>query len=505
MMLLLNPYTNPDAQPKVSDIAFFSCPTSLGFLAAYMKKHAGFTPKIVDEQIEELNHESLSKYVLELPQPRIVGISTMTLTFKRGRELAVMVKEIAPETIIIMGGVHPTLIPEEVVEVPEVDFVVKGEGEVTLYELYTALSQGKDPSAIEGIWYKKEGKVIKNPDRPLVENLDDFPMFYDIFKDTYKEYKNFGAVISSRGCPYDCVFCSQRQITGRSYRYVSNDRAFLEIKTLIEDYGQDFIYFQEDNFLIHKKRVFDLLDRIIKAGYHKRCDFVAQFTGKAGTPEVMRKLKEANFQIIMFGVETGVNRLMDIVGKGMKVEDYQTAITNARNAGLQAQGSFIFGIPGETHEDRMNTLKAAMKMPLDSARFNLMTPYPGTRVYNIAKEEKTLNITKDWGNCGNQYYLVGDDLPYVPKGENRYELMFDLVVANFVFNMRPQIIIRNMKARVAGAIFALPPRWWLSPHYLSRVGSVAWQLGSRMAYITFKAMQYKFFVKPFAGKQQVQE
>ncbi|MFH0771915.1 MAG: radical SAM protein [Candidatus Omnitrophota bacterium] len=469
-MLFINPAVDQSSQPKITrKFTYATFPTSIGFLAAYLQTKNNDNVRIIDEQIVKLSKDELESELSKLEHPKIVGIPNLTITTNRVLKLTKEIKSIDPNITVIIGGIHPTVMSEEMLKNSLADIAVRGEGELTLSELYECLKNGGSYRDIKGISYRKGSEIVHNPNRELIRDLDELPPFpYELFEKDIKYYGDFGTIISSRGCPFDCIFCSQRAISGKSYRHYSVSRVIDEVKLLVDRYNQKKIWFMDDNFAINKKRLYELLDGIIDSGYHKKVAFIAQTRGKEITYEVLEKLKACNFISIAFGVETGSERLMKILNKNELVEDNVKAIKMTNEVGIITDGSFIFGLPSETREERYQTLKLACSLPLDGARFNIAIPYPGTQLYNIAKQENRLNIHADWSNCSNQYYLQGNDLPYAPLGTNNLVLILDTIIANLAFNLRPSILYKMLfKSPLSGGgVISLPKKWYLKPDKL---------------------------------------
>lgn len=481
-MLLICPTVNPGSQPMmVKEFTYASFPNSLGYLACYLIEKNNTQVRIFDEQVEILTEEKLRKEINNISGPKIVGITSMTVTFSRVIELTRQIKKINPEIIIILGGIHPTALPEECLTETSADIVVRGEGEETLSEIYRLLQAGQDVSGIDGISYKSNGKIINNPLRAVIQNLEDIPPFpYHLFEDHIDKYKDFGTIFSSRGCPFNCIFCSQRLIT-RQYRFLPNYRIMAKIKLLVDKYKQKKIWFIDDNFAVNKKRMFSLLDDIIKSGYHKKVCFIAQTRGKEIDWECLVKMKEANFVSIAFGVETGSERLMSTLNKSEKVEDNIRAIKMTHKAGILTDASFIFGLPTETKEERKLSSKLARSLPLDGARFNVAIPYPGTKFYEIAKQENRLNRTENWSNFSNQHYMESNNIPYAPAGTSKIELIFETLMANLSFNLRPKTLYKTFftSALSGGGVISLPQRWYFSPKVIYSLSRFAFYIIKR--------------------------
>ncbi len=427
----------------------------------------GRKAEIIDEHIEPLSKELLDKALEGVSPPYIFGISTLTACAQRSYSISREIKNRYPDSKVVLGGIHPTVLPDEVLGVDTVDFAVRGEAEKILLELYDAIKNNKDYSKIKGLSYKNGGKLAHNPPAELPA-LDDFPPFpYHLFKNDRGKY-NFGFIASSRGCPYDCIFCSQRVISGQKFRYVPEEMVIGEIDELINKHGQTHINFVDDNFTANKQRIFRLCELMIKNGFHEKATFDCQTRADAVNDEILALLKKAGFRVINYGLETASERLMVMLNKKETVADNIAAVKLAKKHGLRVSGTFIFGLPTETKEERRQAYELAKKLDLDYVRFNNATPYPGTRLYEMAKEEGRLFVDDGWANLNACASLVQDSitesrLPYVPKGCDEKELKKDIIRANLLFSLRPKRVLRLLTKRIGPAgWFYLPPRWYLS-------------------------------------------
>jgi anaerobic magnesium-protoporphyrin IX monomethyl ester cyclase len=488
-MLLINPSVHAESQSSaITPFIYNTFPTGLGVIAGYLRKYDGIEPRIFDEQIRPFTDVSLKQAILEEKEPRIVGLSLLTINSARAYEVARRIKRIDPKVLVVVGGIHATVLPEECLSAEGVDVAIRREGEITLSELIRRVREGKGFEELEGISYRRNGNYVHNPDRPVIEDLNILPPFpYDLFEKNRESYRDFGTVITSRGCPYDCIFCSQRAITGRRYRYFSNERVLAEIELLIEKYGVDNIWFMDDNFVVNRKRALSLMDGIIQAGYQKKAGFVAEMRGESVTYELLNKMKEANFRIMSLGMETLVPRLLEVVEKGETVEENIRAVKMAHEVGISTSTTFIFGIPTETREERRLTARKARELPLDDARFNVAVPYPGTKLYEIAKREGRLQVKPGWSNFNVQSYMFMDDIPYAPRGTSREELIHDTYMANLRFNFRYKVIKSWLFSPISGGmVLTLPKRWYLSPREIGKLISLAFLFARRF----FQVMMY---------------
>lgn len=444
-----------------------SVPIGLGYLAGYLQAN-NKEAIIIDEHVTPITKDLLRTIAGGFKPPYLFGISSLTACIHRGLEIAGAIKGIYPDSKVIFGGIHPTVLPEDVLFNENVDFVVKREGEEILNELYDAIKNKGDYSRIKGISYKSNGRIIHNQlaDLPDLSKIANFP--YNIFEKNIDKY-NFGFIASSRGCPYDCIFCSQRSISGRQYRYVPTQVVIDEIDLLVNKYRQENITFVDDNFTANKHRVMELCEAMIKKGFSQKTSFDCQTRADAINSELLVLLKKAGFRLIDLGIETASERLMELLNKKESVQQNIDAVKLVKQHGFGVSGTFIFGLPTETRRERWQAYQLAKDLKLDYVRFNNATPYPGTKLYEIAKAENRLFIQNDWQNlnaCGSlvQDGLTTSRLPYLPIGSDETTLKKDVIKANLFFSLRPNLILRLLLKRIGPAgWFYLPPKWYLRP------------------------------------------
>jgi radical SAM superfamily enzyme YgiQ (UPF0313 family) len=289
-----------------------------------------------------------------------------------------------------------------------------------------------------------------------------------------------GFVISSRGCPYNCVFCSQRAINGNIYRYRATEKVIKEIETLISLYKPSNIVFFDDIFTLNKKRIHELCAGMIEKGLNKKAEYTMVTRGDSIDEDLLSKLRAANFTGLAIGAETANEELMKMIDKKETVEDIVKGISLAKKYGFLVDVVFIYGLPGETRADRVEALKLAQTLDVAKARFNNATPYPGTRLCEIAKDENNLNIVGAWKNFTPTGALATARpfkwvLPYYPKGSTQQDIIMDVIQANMLYFLQPHrlnILIKNSFDRRGTKWLVLPPKWWLNIRYICGLMSV---------------------------------
>ena len=434
-------------------------PLSLGSLGAYLEAQ-GVSVKVVDEQIEYMHPGVLQRYINEF-DPGVVGMTVLTPIANRAYTISQEIKKINRNILNVFGNVHPTLMPDEVLKTGVVDIAVRGEGEYTLWDLVLHHYEGtlkENLPNIQGISYlNDEGNVKHNPNRPYVKNLDVFPPFayHLLMEDSNNPLYNAGHITTSRGCPWNCIFCSSRTISGVGYRVNSPQRVIEEITTLVEKYNIKAFVFDDDNFIVNKKRSAEICDLIIQKGYHKRLKWHCQGRGDLVSEDILRKMKEAGCVSVSFGIETMSQRLLDTVNKSEKVEDNVKAVMLCKKVGLQSRGSFILGLPTESREECLMTIKLAKKLPLTYAKFSIATPYPGTDLYQVALKEG-FKVPDDWIRFTTTVGLGKYEPVYAPKGRTTSELKVLQRWANLTFYLTPKRLIAMFEQNAPQNITTLP-------------------------------------------------
>ena len=489
-ILLINPAINPESQSTiVNQMINKIFPTSIGILAAYlMEKGTVDSVRIIDEQVDLIEDKDIEQIILSLARPRIIGLSVLTLNSRRAYDLAGKIKRVDPNALIVLGGIHPTVLPEEALSYKDVDVVIRGEGEESFKELVELVLDEKDCKRISGTSFRENGNIFHNPDRAMIADLDDIPPFpYYLFEKDLDKYPSFGGVFTSRGCPYKCIFCSSRNISGMSYRMYSIERIVSEIKILVEKYNQKTIWLMDDNIAVNPKRFKKFIEKIIEEGLHEKTEFHGSMRGDNLTDEVLEWAKKGNFRMIAFGMETGTEPLMKLIDKRETVEAVVSAIKRTHQKGITTAATLIFGLPTETRKDRWETMRLVRSLPLASARFNTLCPYPGTPAFAQLNSKGKVLIKEDWANFAVQYMWEGDDIPYVPDGNNRYELIFDTMFANLSFYLSFSGIMKLVKSPFAGGnVVKLSERWYFSPKTMWRLTMLFLYLSRRFSMVTLK-------------------
>ena len=410
-------------------------PVGIGYLIAAAERE-GIKAHFIDEQIEDDTPGLVVEYVRAMKRPYIFGFSVLTAAFKSAIDTSRKLKDLYPDSIIVFGGIHPTALPDAVLTYPHIDFVLRGEGEKSLIELYKCIKEGKSVAHIENLSYRLGDEIIHNPRQYILDALDTYPTFpYHLFN---PQKYDLAFVIGSRGCPYNCIFCSNRITNGKKYRYRAAEDITNELDMLYSRYNKKFVLFLDDNFLVNKERVYILIKEIKKRGLDKKMTFSFQARGDNVDPVLLKDLHGAGFRSIFFGIETSSNSIMETIKKGETVEQVIEGVKMAKEIGFHVSATFVYALPGETYEDRMNCVKMNKDLNLDMVRYNNATPYPGTELSAMAISENKLYVQGLYENFNSVSTFIENPFrkipfSYVPAGNSENEIRRDLLYSYFAF------------------------------------------------------------------------
>lgn len=394
-LLLLLPRLEPNTNP----------PLGLAYIAAYVRQH-GHEVEILDPTFEDRRfvEQRLSRADYDL-----LGVSVYTMNFPLGLEFARLAKRYHPSVKVLFGGSHATVLPEATVREDAVDFVSVGEGEETVLELLNALRDGTPLETVRGLVFKKEdGTVVRNPPRPLIKDLDALPFpARDLLPMERYLKANFGrsawavrqpatSIVTSRGCPFRCTYCSSHLTFGRTTRYRSPENIVAETEHLVATYGIRGLSIVDDTFIISKKHIYELTDLMRRRGLD--LEFICNGRVDTIDKDILKALKDAGCVGIAFGVESGSQRILDeILKKGIRLEQVRNAFRWAWEVGIPTDAYFMMGIPGETEADIRETIRFSKTLRASAANFSITVPMPGTELLDIAKRYGVIEAS-DWSD-----------------------------------------------------------------------------------------------------------
>lgn len=371
----------------------------LGYIAAVLEQR-GDQVEILDLGLERDPYDALVKKITH-SKPDIVGVSTITPTYPAALKTLDTVKKIAPGCITIMGGSHASILTDDVLKEPAVDIVVKGEGEVTIVELLSTLEKHHDLGEVDGISFKRNGQIIHNPYRPFINDLDSIPFpsihLYKVDKYSAKiNGRKAVSVITSRGCPFNCVYCYRGPAAGKKLRCRTPENVLKEIKFLKTMYGVNGIFFYDDNFTLDKNRAELICDMLIEEKLNIL--WTCQTRADCVELELLKKMKKAGCVELGFGVESGNQEILNLINKKIRKEKVLEAFKLTKEADICTRATFILGLPWETKDTIQETIDFAKELDPDFVEFYLATPFPGTKLRQIVKD-KNLSLQENWSNC----------------------------------------------------------------------------------------------------------
>lgn len=337
------------------------------------------------------------KGVLNTYKPDLVGVTLLSPEVASARKVSQVVKDWRPNCWVVWGGNHPTFLPAECLAYPEVNIVGRGEGEHTLLELCQSLAKGQtDLSGIEGISFKYQGEVRHNPNRALIQNLDEIPfparhrlLYYGDF-----DHKNLGCMIITRGCPWRCAFCSSCNFWEKRVRFRSAANLVAELRQLQETYDMRYVMLWDDSFSINRDIVLRYCQAIIDSGLEMmwrtatRADLV--------TEELLPWMKRAGCTKLEIGVETGSPRMQRLIHKDIDNAGVVRAFKLLKKGGIPAGAFFMAGFPEETIDDLQQTFALMKSIPALEIAFNIFDPMPGSELLDTCIKIGIVPPDPDW-------------------------------------------------------------------------------------------------------------
>ncbi|MFX1480349.1 MAG: B12-binding domain-containing radical SAM protein [Promethearchaeota archaeon] len=382
-------------------------PLGILYLIAYLKKE-GYESILIDQHATKIPITHILERIKK-EDPEVVGFNTLTDVNMglRATYIAKFIKDWNPNIKIVFGNCHATFNHDRILKkYPFVDACVRGEGEITFFELVRALERNKPLKDVLGITYRDNGKIHINPDRPLIDNLDDLPFpdrsaCSDIeYRQNYggfnADYGKFTSIQSSRGCTYNCSFCSQSKITHYKWRTRSISHVISELELLYNE-GYTNLYWVDGNLTNNRRRAINLFREIQK----NKLDFkwVCDQRVDLVTDSLLFEMRRAGCRTISFGIESANQRILDYFNKGFTPRVAIEATKKARKIGIDfIMGTFIIGAPTETLEEIKKTLFFAQKLEIDFPQFHIFGTFPGSEIWDRLVAEKKIDPEKYWEN-----------------------------------------------------------------------------------------------------------
>jgi len=441
-VLLINPV---DKTQIASRLGVKVPPLGLMYLASSLEKNA-FNVKIIDANLRNMELTEVVRAV-KSEKSDIVGLYAPTAAIKTAIQYVNEIKREVPDCFTIIGGPHASSLPIETLRMSSaLDAVCIGEGEQTIVEIAELFSRRDSADwldRVKGIAYRKrslvdDGICLTQP-RGFIEDLDSLP-FPARHLVPFSEYKvlnknsSIGNMMTSRGCAFSCSYCSSSHLMGRMFRARTPSNVVDEIEDLRLKYGVRTIEFIDDNFVLNKRRAMEIGQEIKSRGLD--IDFVASSRVDTINRELLEALKKAGLSTIYYGVESGSQRVLNLMHKGIEIQQAEDAIKAAKEIGIGTLASFIIGYPGESVEEMRRTISFAVALDPDYAQFSILTPFPGTPIYEELKKNDLIS-TQDW----DRYTVLEPVIKYEKLGLSAKVVSRMLRNAYIRFYLRPGYLL----------------------------------------------------------------
>lgn len=382
-------------------------PINIALMASYLKR-SGHEPFIYDFDWFEGGPDEMAKLILS-HSPDVVGFTCLTPRMEVTLRMAAKIKESAPKVKIVVGGAHINAVKERSLYTKDIDYAIYGESEEAFAELLKAIETNGDVSKIRNLVYRHGGKVVINPARPFIQNLDELPFpAWDLLKlEDYIDPAIFNGihmgVMTARGCPWNCIFCSSGVIWGHKVRFRSAENVADELQYIVEKLGITNVMFYDDTFTVDKKRFLKICKEMVKRKLNLR--YYCQLRVDTIDEEVANGLAESGCITAALGIESGDEEILKTLKKGYKKNRAYKAVAALKAAGVPILASYIIGSPGDTHESIKKTFEFAKELDTDQAKFMICTPFPGTELFDMAVKKGILSGDPTPAQCaGITYY-----------------------------------------------------------------------------------------------------
>ena len=447
-VLLINPPIKNIIQAELPltlsrEVGIFP-PLGLMYIASYLQEYSDHRIQILDAIAEDLDQVALEHAIRE-SNPQVIGITAHINNLLDVLLLISLIKKIDPGIHINIGGPHARAFSQETLQLPGVDSVIPGEGEVPFFQLVEALSQGKDLREVPGLIFREGDKIVCGEKPGLLPDLDRLPfparrlIKSQLYYYVLGKRSTFTTMVSSRGCPYHCIFCSTPK---ENYRQRSVHNVVQEMEEC-RHLGAEEIHFVDDTFNLSPEWMISICQEI--RGRHLQIPW--SFRGRVDTltREVLQELKAANCIRMNLGVETGTDEGLRRLGKSLTIRQIEEVFTWTKEIGISTVAYFLIGCPHEkSREDILHTLRFAQRLNSDFALFNILTPYPDTELYREGLE-KGLFKKDFWREFA--FHPTKDFEPRVwEESFTKEELEKILISIYRRYYFRPSIIFKNLKS-----------------------------------------------------------
>jgi radical SAM superfamily enzyme YgiQ (UPF0313 family) len=399
-VILLNP--NSGYLERIENEAAWP-PLGMLYIGTILQ-NAGHEVKVIDNARIQLPIDGLVKRIKK-ENPGIIGMSILTHTFRHGIKIASAIKSEIPDVKIVFGNYHATFVYDKLLrKYPVVDYVVLGEGEHTFLELVNVLEKGRNIKGVKGVAFRHNGSVVKTKPRPFIQNLDDLPFpdrtlleqkYHSELVGLIGSSGKFTTILTSRGCPYECRYCSCSAFSLRKIRLRSPEAVVAEMQQLQEE-GYEEVGFVDDNLLMNRHRIEKICDLLKKNKI--KLTLWAEGRVDHASYGVLKRFAKAGCKIMYFGIESGNQKVLDYYGKNISPDMSRKAVVNSKKAGIEnVIGSFIVGAPMETRKDIRQTFDFIISLKgMDFPQINILSLSPGMELWDEAIKKGYLNEDKCW-------------------------------------------------------------------------------------------------------------
>lgn len=420
-------------------------PLGVAYIAAMLEKD-GHEVKIIDgpawATVFNYGFDDVEKDIRDF-SPDVIGVSASTSQVDHAKKVISIAKAVNKDTLVILGGTLISADPNALLSFPEVDFGVYGEADLTFSDILKAVKKKELLEGKEGVIWRENGEVrFLKP--KMITNLDNIPMparhllKMEIYRPSPANYRMLPAttIMTSRGCPYQCIFCS-RPTEGTAFRAHSAERVVEEIEQLVTKYGIKDIQIFDDTFSLIPSRV----ERICKGITEKKLDIWWNCMTRVDkiNPELLALMKKAGCYEIGFGIESGSDRVLEFIKKSTTTDSVRKGVKMTKDAGIDVRGFFMIGFPTETKDEILQTIKFAKELDVDVAQFMVSTPFPGTEMWEIAKQNGTIN--DDWNSFT---FYAPEKMPFSSNLLSDEELLSLYKKAYKSFYLRPKFMLRQL-------------------------------------------------------------
>jgi len=399
-------------------------PLGLCYIATALEE-IGCEVVIVDNYVESLEDEELSRKIIGL-NPDMVGFSVTAINVFSVGPVSKLIKSEIHDVTIICGGPHTTIMPSDVGKIDDVDYLVIGEGEITITELVNFIRHGgTKPESIKGIMYRDKDKSMKySGGRPLLDNLDQLAVPNRKYLDLSKYMRegttkktNVMAVSSSRGCPFQCAFCSSSPYWDKRFRARSAVNVVDEIEQLVTEFGAEGIYFREDVFTLDKQRLKDFCEEMQRRNLH-HIPWECETRVDTVNYKQLEMMKKSGCKSTWVGIESGSPRILKQIFKRITVEQVKTFFANCNSLEIDAGAHFMLGFPDETYEDIMQSVQLGKEIKPTRASYQIFVAYPDSPLYRYVVENGMTR--RKWGTIFEivPKYFTPDELLKIERKVN---------------------------------------------------------------------------------------